>query len=163
MPFFAQNVLGSPGSAPDPFDGFTLYTSWHIHCLWQLIRAGCGSSFSGHAVADICCLQQQKLAFHYFHNLLSWLELETNGNHTPSSPSSFTTCFPSFVYLLFCLYMPGPSHPMKVCREKGRIRSTSLSATTILLVILCQIAPLMLLLTKLLTNNIRYFVKRSKF
>ena len=27
------------------------------------------NSFSRHAVADICCLRQQNVIFHYFHNL----------------------------------------------------------------------------------------------
>ena len=64
-----------PG-APPPTGRFT-YTTYRLptgtltvysiptnaHTSWLRI------SFSWHAVADICCLRQQNVIFHYFHNL----------------------------------------------------------------------------------------------
>ena len=47
-----------------PTDTLTVYSiSTKAHTSW--LR----NSFSCHAVADICCLRQQDVIFHYFHNL----------------------------------------------------------------------------------------------
>ena len=67
-------MVGSQGSAPTgrftyttyrlPTGTLTVYSiSTKAHTSW--LR----NSFSWHAVADICCLRQQNVIFHYFHNL----------------------------------------------------------------------------------------------
>ena len=65
-----------PG-APPPTGRFTTYTTYRlptgtltVYIIPTKAHTSClRNSFSWHAVADIFCLRQQNVIFHYFHNL----------------------------------------------------------------------------------------------
>ena len=93
-------MLLDPGPLPQltglhiPPIGSQLVHSLSIVYPPKLIQAGLRNSFSWHAVADICCLRQQNVIFHYFHNLPLSQQLDPRLNDDddihPISHTTFT-------------------------------------------------------------------------